>query len=133
MDLTKLDVVSLANEGSRLELIHPTTGEPLTDEGKPAKPYFIQLLGSDSDAYRNVLKRRAEKTVTNKNKKVDIEKSLRDGASLLAKCTIDCYMIENGKQVQCQRDELIRLYLGYPWIREQVEQFMVDRSNFIKS
>jgi len=133
MDLTNLDVVSLANEGSKLELCHPTTGEILTDDDLPPKPFYVQLLGSDSDAYRNVLKRRAEKSFNNKDKKIDIDDAQRKGAQLLAKCTVDCYMLENGKVIDCNRDEMTRLYLRYPWMREQVEEFMGDRSNFIKS
>lgn len=133
MDLTNLDVISFANEGSKLELCHPTTGEVLMDDSVPPKAFYVQLQGSDSDAFRNVMRRRAEKSFKNKDKKIDLEEAQRSGAQLLAKCTVDCYMVEDGKEIGCDRDELTRLYLRYPWIREQVEEFMGDRSNFIKA
>ncbi len=99
MDLSKLNVVELANEGAVLELLHPSTGEVLTDEKKESKVFFLRLLGSDSDTYRNAIKRRFESNNKNKNKKLDLDAAQRKAAELLAKCTIDCYMLEDGKAI----------------------------------
>ncbi len=133
MDLSKLNVVELANEGAVLELLHPSTGEVLTDEKKESKVFFLRLLGSDSDTYRNAIKRRFESNNKNKNKKLDLDAAQRKAAELLAKCTIDCYMLEDGKAIECNLSEMTRVYLKYPWIREQAEEFMADRSNLIES
>jgi len=133
MDLSKLNVVELANEGAVLELLHPSTGEVLTDEKKESKVFFLRLLGSDSDTYRNAIKRRFESNNKNKNKKLDLDAAQRKAAELLAKCTVDCYMLEDDKPVECNLSEMTRVYLKYPWIREQAEEFMADRSNLIES
>lgn len=129
MDLNKLDVVKMANEGTVLELLHPATGEVLTDEkGKTPKPFFVRLLGSDSDVYRNSIKRRFERNQNKKNQKLDLDDAQIKAAELLAKCTTGCFMVEDGKEVVCNRSEMTRLYLKYPWMREQAEEFMADRS-----
>lgn len=140
MDLSNLDVVDLANKGSVLELLHPATGEVLTDEGekigekKNIKPFYLRLLGSDSDVYRNAIKRRYEaNSGKNKNKKIDLDQAQLKAAELLAKCTTECYMIEGEKLVECTRSEMTRLYLKYPWLREQAEDFMGDRSVLMES
>lgn len=135
MDLSKLNVVELANAGTVCELAHPVTGETLTDEkGKEPKAFFVRLLGSDSDVYRNAIKRRFEKAQGKKGKnKVDLDDAERKAAELLAKCTTDCYMIEDGKAVDCTKSEMTRLYLKYPWLKEQAETHMADRSNLMES
>lgn len=134
MDLNKLDVVKFANEGSVLELLHPVTGEVLTDDSKKPKAFYLRLLGSDSDAYRNALNRRFEQTQNSKKKaKIDLDVAKRKGAELLARCTTECFMIEDGKVIEYSKNEMIRLYLKYPWMREQAEDFMSDRGNLIKS
>ena len=131
MDLSNLDVVACANEGSILELLHPVDGTVLTDEkGKKPKAFFIRLLGDDSDKFRSGVRRAFEKN--EKSKKTDIDKMLRQSAELLAKCTIDCYFIENKKPVDCTAQEMTRIYLKYPWISEQANEHMKDRSNFTK-
>jgi hypothetical protein len=138
-NLDNLDVVELANKGEVLEIIHPTTGAVLTDEGEKAgdpkniKNWFVKLLGSDSDTYRNAIKRNFERAQGNKNKKLDIDEAKRKAAELLAKCTTDCYIIEGDSAIKFSKDEMVRLYLKYPFLREQCEEFMADRGNFIKS
>lgn len=139
MGLESLNVVEKANEGSILELLNPFNGEPLTDEGEKVadkdnvKPFYLKLLGADSDVYRSAMNRRLEKNLNKKNKKVDLEESKIRAAELLAKCTTDCYLIEDGKVVACDTATMTRLYLKYPWMQEQAEAFIGDRSNLVQS
>lgn len=136
MDLSKLDVVKIANEGTVCELTHPATGEILTDEkGKEPKAFYVRMLGSDSDVYRNAIKRRFERNQNKRSKtnKIDLDDAERKGAELLAKCTTECYLVEDGKAIDCTQSEMIRLYLKYPWLKEQAEAHMADRSNLIES
>lgn len=134
MDLNKLNVTELANKGTVLELLNPFNDEVLTDEGEKiadkdnVKTFFVRLLGSDSDIYRNTIKRRFERNQNKKTQKLDLDEAQIKAAELLAKCTTDCYMIEDGKVVNCTHSEMTRLYLKYSWMREQAEEFMSDRS-----
>lgn len=140
MDLNKLNVVEQANEGTVLELLNPFNGEVLTDEGekcadnKNIKTFYLRLLGSDSDTYRDTIKRRFERSQNKKNQKLDLDEARLKGAELLAKCTTECYMIEDGKPINLTKQgEMVRLYLKYPWLREQAEEFIGDRGNLMKS
>ena len=150
MDLSKLDLSKKANEGSVLKLVYPSDilegegedailihekGDPITDEkGKTPKQFFVRLLGTDSDTYRKLSNRSIEKSFSdrNKKKKIDIESTMREVAEKFAKCTTVCYFIENGKEVECSPSELTRIYLKYTWIKEQVDEFINERSNFTK-
>jgi len=129
MDLKNLDLNHLANKGSIMELLHPTDNEVLTDDSKAKKPFFFRLLGSDSDVYRKALQRQLDASSKNKNKgKVDLEDAERKLSERCAKCVTECYLIEDGKQVECNYDEMVRIFLKYPWIREQVDRHITDRS-----
>ena len=147
MDLLNLDLSKKANEGSVLKLVFPADytdpktkkeyekGDPITDEkGKEPKQFYVRLLGTDSDQYRKLSNRSLEKTFNSrdKKKKVDIEQTQREVAEKFAKCTTECYFIENGKEVECTTSEITRLYLQYSWIKEQVDEFINERSNFTK-
>lgn len=138
-NLNNFNVVEKANKGTVLDLLDPFTGEVMTDEGekigdkKNIKPLYLRLLGSDSDVYRNAIKRRFERSQNKKKQKLDLDDAQLKGAELLAKCTTECYLIEDDKAVECTQSEMIRLYLKYPWLREQAEEFMGERSNFMTS
>ncbi len=136
--LNNFNVVEKANRGVVVELLDPYTGDVVTDEGekvadkKNIKNLFIKLLGSDSDVYRNEIKRNFNINQRSKEKKIDLDKATMKGIELLAKCTVDCYLIEDDKVVDCNQSEMIRVYQKYPWIREQAESFLEDRSNLMK-
>lgn len=147
MDLLNLDLAKQANEGSVLNLVFPADctdpksgekhekGDPITDgKGKEPKQFYVRLLGTDSDTYRKLTNRSLEKTFNSrdKKKKVDMDQAQRDTAEKFAKCTTECYFIENGKEVECTTSEMTRLYIQYSWIKEQVDEFINDRSNFTK-
>lgn len=133
MDLSNLDVVKAANAGTVMKVRHPTTGDILTDGKKADKEFFLRLLGSDSDVYRNAIKRRFEKRRGKNQNKVDLDEAQRDAAALLARCTTECYLIENGEPVECSVQALSALYLKYPWLKEQAEEHMGDRANLLES
>ena len=141
MDIANLDLSKNANEGSILNLVYPADvgehekGDPITDgKEKGEKQFFIKLMGTDSDTYRRLSNQSLEKSFNSrdKKKKVDIEVTQREVAAKFAKCTTDCYFIENGKEVKCTTSEMTRIYLQYTWIKEQVDEFINDRSNFTK-
>lgn len=134
MDLKDLDVKRFANEGAKMPIRHPATGEEITSgAGKEKKAWFLRLLGSDSDTYRNAIKRRFESRRGKNTKKIDLDEAEVDAARLLAKCTTDCYLVLNGEVVKPDVDILTKIYLQYPWLKEQAEEFMGDRANLLQS
>ena len=128
-DLSLLDSVAVANQGEVLTLLHPATNEELDTT--------ITLMGSDSDEYRNTIKKRfeaAQRQAKNKrNQDVDLDDAEQKSQELLAKMTLGWENLEmGGKSVKFTVEAAKEIYSKFPWIREQVEKFVSDRSNFIK-
>jgi len=129
MDLKKLDTVSASNKGAEMQVSHPATGYDI--EGMT-----IKLQGTDSETYRKEIKRRAEQSMGNgrKKQKVDLDDAERKGAELLAKLTLGWKGFEEGKEkLECTFENCVRIYLEYRWLRDQAEQFISDRANFLKA
>ena len=125
-DLAKLDTAKVAEEGADLRVAHPTTGEDLG--------ITITLIGTDSKTFRDISKSRATASLKKKTREIDLDQNESDAVDLLAKCTKGWSGItENGKEVAFSYDNAVQLYTKYLWLREQIDRFMADRSNFLPS
>lgn len=125
-DLAKLDTAKVAEEGVELRVAHPTTGEDLG--------IVITLIGTDSKTFRDISKSRATASLKKKTREIDLDQNESDAVELLAKCTKGWTGItENGKEVAFSYDNAVQLYTKYLWLREQIDRFMADRSNFLPS
>ena len=125
-DLAKLDTAKVAEEGAELRVAHPTTGEDLG--------ITITLIGTDSKTFRDISKSRATASLKKKTREIDLDQNESDAVELLAKCTKDWSGItENGKAIAFSYDNAVQLYTKYLWLREQIDRFMADRSNFLPS
>ena len=126
MDLKQFDIKETCEKGVFLTLCHPVTGEELDAK--------IKLVGRDSSRFRNKLRDLAQRQATGGKKKsqpIDIEKADKEGAELLAACTVGWIGIEeDGKAVPFSEAEAVRIYTDHRWIREQVDAFIADRANF---
>jgi hypothetical protein len=128
LDLSNLEI----QEGAWLTLLHPTTGLP-TD-------IRIHLAGIDSQRYRDF-----ERKVSNRRLKqafrrggprhvVTREELDEEAIDLLVACTLGWEnMVEAGKEQECTSENAKRIYTEYTWIREQVDAFIGDRSNFLSN
>lgn len=124
MDLSKLNVAN-SNNGETLQLVHPVTCDDL--------PISITLAGSDSEAFRNKRLEIQNRNVSSmmKNRKKGFESNDIDGCELLASVTLSWSGVEeNGKPVECSTENAMDVYRRFPWIREQVDEFVGDRANF---
>ena len=109
MDISKLDVVKLSNEGCKCVIKNPKTGAD-TDITVTIKGVYADSFKEDSEKADTV-----EKT-----------------AEFLAKFTIGFENIEeNGKPVKFSEKEASRIYKDYPVIRGQVMAAAMDVRNFI--
>ena len=125
-DLAKLDTAKVAEEGAELHVAHPTTGEDLG--------ITITLIGTDSKTFRDISKSRATASLKKKTREIDLDQNESDAVELLAKCTKGWTGItENGKEVAFSDDNAVQIYTKYLWLREQIDRFMADRSNFLPS
>lgn len=143
MDLTKFSLERHADEGAELKLRHPVTKEIIDEDGKTPT---IRLIGSDSKTYQKFIQARVktrlkkaagtddslEKTAL--ERALDFEGNLKEEAELLSVCTVSWENIEeNGTAVSFSSEAAQRIYVEYPWIREQVSKFITTRANFFRS
>ena len=125
-DLATLDTSKVAEEGAELLVAHPTTGEDLGIK--------ITLIGTDSKTFRDISKSRATASLKKKTREIDLDQNESDAVELLAKCTKGWTGItENGKDIPFGHENAVELYTKYLWMRDQVDRFIVDRSNFLPS
>jgi hypothetical protein len=127
-DLSSIDTIADANKGAAIELFHPTTGVDLG--------ITVYVLGKDSDKFRQVQATQGRKR-TQKLQKTgfrigisadDIE---QDAIELLAAVTTGWEnMVMGGKELPFSTENAEVVYTKYPWIREQIDGAVGDRSRF---
>jgi hypothetical protein len=139
-DLGSLDTKKACDAGAVLELRHPDTGKGLG--------IFITLAGVDSEAYvkasNRIAARRANLNMTPaRMKKVragrpvdvteeDIGAQQDDGIQLLAAVTLSWEgVLVDGNEVACGQEQAVSLYSRFPWIRQQVDEWVSERANFL--
>ncbi len=131
LDLDALDTGKGAEEGFALTLTHPKSGEPL-----PAK---ITVLGAESDAYRSkqreFLRRSADRVNRTRKLVVSPEELEAEALELLVTATTGWDwggMTLGGQPAPVfTHDAARQIYTRFGWIREQVDQAVGDRANFL--
>lgn len=146
MDIGKLDTIAACNAGAEIELLHPSTQEPLG--------IFITVLGKDSDVcrehFRNTVNENIRRAAMAKKRGKDeelttYEKQQERGVELLVSCTLGWRTVEKidgtetekpvitlkGEDLQYTKANAKRLYEVMPWIKEQVDTAIMDLENFM--
>lgn len=125
-DLAQLDLTAKSNDGEWLELEHPVTGEPLGIK--------IKLAGVDSDIYKKQLRKLQDRRLRKGLRTITAEEFEEEQLQLLVACTLDWKgMIYEGKELEPTKENIRMIYEKFGWIREQVDNFIGDRRNFLKS
>jgi len=130
MDLNNFDTSKTAKTGAKLHLVHPVDDEPMYD-GK--KKVTITLLGVDSKEFSESKRAITVSNVSKmrKGKDFDVVPTDEETARTLAECTLGWDGLSKGKvPLEFSKDEAFKLYMEFPWIREQVNLFVGDRANF---
>lgn len=114
-----------------MELISPTDGTVLT--GDDGEPVTITLYGADSNPFRKAVRVYGNKKLNQKGKqKQTMEELEQTSSKLLAQITESwTNIVVNGEEVSCSEKTALQLYTDYAWIREQVDEFVNERSNFL--
>jgi hypothetical protein len=130
-DLNSLKPVK-ADDGAVLEVAHPESEEAIPG-------MTITLLGQDSKVYRKIqlAKQQALLNRIAKGKKVadlDAEKMAQDGIDDLVQLTTAWTGFTlDGAALDCTPENVKRVYAEWAWIKEQVQEFVADRSNFFRA
>lgn len=137
MDLASIDTVKGANAGAEVKLYHPSTNE---DMG-----ITIRVLGKDSDEFQKINRAQSKRRMEQMSKggfrgaNIPLESIEQDGLELLASLTKTWKQGDkqtltlDGVELACNKDNAVLIYKRFPWIKEQVDSFIGDRANFIKS
>lgn len=132
MDLTKLNVTAASESGTKMEVLHPTTGVPTG--------VTITLVGIDSKIYQD-----AQHKINNKRMKssfrragvrfqVTSEEIEQETIELLARCTLDWEDVDwGGKSLPFTYENAKMIYSELAWLREQCAAFIEDRGNFLQN
>lgn len=125
MDLSKLDTAAVAEQGVALEITHPITGEALG--------ITVILAGSDSATYRKAQAVIARKRMRGRSfKPMSPEEVHLESVRLLTSCTLNWSGVElEGATLPCTEANAEVLYRRFPWLYEQADQAMHDRSRYL--
>jgi hypothetical protein len=115
----KLD--DLLPSTAQMQLTHPTKGK---------LPIFLTLVGQDSKQWLDASARIAKNYMTGDQKNVEVERRLHEAAELVASAIIGWSDEEAFGKYSPERAVELMSNPGLRWIREEVERFMLDRSNF---
>jgi len=128
MDLSKFDLA--ADQGETLELRAPNGDVMFQSDGKT--PVTLKLLSADSAtmvAARNLSLNMAAKRAGRNT----AEAVQADNIRLFAKATVSWSGVGLGEDdTPFSFDNAVKLYTQFPFIREQVDAFITERSNFMK-
>jgi len=128
MDLSNLETQA----SSILTIMHPANEVPLL--GGDNAPVTFSLLGIDSDEYRASQRVITNKRLSRKNKfKITAEQLELETIEVLAACTVswsDNFEVD-GFAYHFSKENAKALYERFPWVREQVDEFIGERANFL--
>lgn len=130
MDIAKFDTRKTADKGHELCIV---------DVNGAKTDIVITIRGTDSAAYQAKQREQQRKwrLQLNKNPRRIMqtpEQSEEDALDLIVAATVSWRGIEmGGKELPFSEAAARQLYTDYPAIREQVEQAMSDRTNFLPS
>lgn len=105
----------------------------------------VTVCGTDSDTYKKIqrkqLNRRLEISQRSRNNKVNMtaEEIESESLDMLVACTKAWHTGERpelemnpGEWLPCTPDNVRLVYDALPWLKEQIDQEMGDRSNFLQ-
>jgi hypothetical protein len=143
MALAELSPKQAAETGVEITLFHPKTNLPLNER--------ITVYGSDSEVVKRIqrkqLNRRLERSQRNRNNKgtVTAEESEAEGLDLLVGSVKEWRTVSEdaasrpeielavGEWLPCTPENVRRVFEELPWMKEQVDQGVADRANFLQA
>lgn len=114
MDLKSLEM----EETARRDVIHPLTGEVVTDDD--GNPMWYEVYGSDTKHYRKAVAEVAR----------DTDNAENSAEILIMKCILTWDIVVDGRSPKVA--EAVEIFAALPWLRDQIDRAMHTRANFIK-
>jgi len=142
-NLSDLNLSDEADHGSKMSVLHPVNRTPLI--AADGEPVTLTLVGTESDIYINTVNKNRDDNIEELRRRAKFSSAADDykGAKLLAKCTLGWHGIPKGwldgskdeDVAEFSYDNAVMLYnnRGVRWLREQADEYIADRSNFLKA
>jgi hypothetical protein len=105
----------------------------------------IVVCGTDSETYKKIqrkqLNRRMERSARNRNRQLQLtaEELEAENLDVLVACTKSwsengspTIEFNRGELLPCTPENVRRLYEEYPWMKDQIDQAIGDRANFLQ-
>lgn len=133
MSMSEFDAQTPAKNGAFLHLVG-RHGDEIFD--KKGEPVGITLKGSDCDEYKSFERKNFKKITKkkNKNQEFELDEFTDSQRDVLARMTVSWNGIEgeDGTPKECTYENALKLYKSerFAVIFEQVQAFVVDRTNF---
>lgn len=134
MDFATLDIAPVANSGAKCFLVHPATRQALLD-AETGEQYYLLLAGQDSDIWKKAQRKITNKRLANRNRaKVTAEELEDENLEVLASCTLGWgpKMVLDGITLEFSLSNVLKVYRRLPWAREQADEFISDRGNYLR-
>lgn len=130
--LPQFDTAAIADEGAVMTLYREDNGAVALD--KDGKPITITLLGSDSAVYRKAQNKNLNRRLAKRNVKLSAEELQAESIETLAACTVawSGFFDKAGQPIACNAEAARALYTRFSAIREQADNFVNDRANFLQ-
>lgn len=131
MDLSQVAAVQPADGAAPME-VRDVNGSPILKAD--GSPITITLLGKDSDAWIRHENAMGDRRLNQRGgAKLKMEGLKAENVAGYAKCTVSWDGIGLGEdESPCTYENALKLYTKYPAIRDQVDEFMGERANFLK-
>lgn len=138
-DIADFDTTAASEEGVAMEVRHPKTGEVLRHAPKEGelegRPFTITYRGKDSPVFRDLARKQQDRRIqANIRTRSPILSAVveKDDIDLIVAATIKWDIVLNGKIPPNDPKEYRAAYTKYPWLKEQGDEFIGVRANFIK-
>jgi hypothetical protein len=137
MDLQKLNSVDACEKGAVLSIVDPRDEETILTDDATKEPITITVIGRDSKLYQEQQHKAVDKRINRriakgKKEKLSSAELEDDTLETLVKCTRAwSHIAYGGKELECTPENVRMIYTNVPWLREQVNEFIGDRANFL--
>lgn len=134
-DIADFDTVASSEEGAIMEVRKPDgSGDVFRHED--GRPFTITFRGRDSEQFRALARAQSDRRIAQNVRtrtpvlSASIEK---DDIELIVAATLKWDIVLGGKVPKSDPKEYRAAYTKYPWLKEQGDEFVGVRANFIKS
>lgn len=133
-DISDFDTAAGSEEGSKMEVRNPKTGDVLRHPD--GRPFTITYLGKDSEAFRRLARQQSDRRIANNMRtRTPILTAVieKDEIELLVIVTKSWDILIGGEAPKSDPKEYRAAYTKYPWLKEQGDEYVGVRANFIKN